>query len=67
MADLINVGKQFLEGLGTAIAAPSQAGAASSLIEHDEKTGRSYLKLPMPTPDALGKLAAILGMLTGKT
>jgi len=67
LADLINVGKQFLEGLGAAIAAPSSADAASPLIEHDEKTGRSYLKLPMPAPDALGKLAAILGMLTGKT
>jgi hypothetical protein len=61
------VGKQFLEGLGAAIAAPSPGTSASPLIEHDEKTGRSYLKLPMPSPDAVGKLAAILGMLTGKT
>ncbi|MFI5378743.1 MAG: DEAD/DEAH box helicase [Tepidisphaerales bacterium] len=66
LTNLISAGRQFLDQLGQSLAAPAGAGAAVPLIEHDEKTGRSYLKLPVPGPGMLEKLAAIVGILTGK-
>ena len=67
LTGLISAGRQFLDQLSQSLFAPAGGdGAASSLIEHDEKTGRSYLKLPVPGPGMLEKLAAIVGILTGK-
>ncbi|MGA2501310.1 MAG: DEAD/DEAH box helicase [Tepidisphaeraceae bacterium] len=67
LAGLISAGRKFLDQLGQSLSSPAGgAGTASALIEHDEKTGRSYLKLPVPGPGMLEKLAAIVGILTGE-
>lgn len=68
--ELIGAGLNFL----TQIAASSQSTAgggngtaAPRLLEVDEKTGRSYLRLPVPDPQVLKKLAeALTGLLTGR-
>jgi len=73
-APLLSAGLKFVEALA---AAPPGSGSGngkqpavtvSPLIETDAKTGRSYLKLPMPEPqvvqqlsDALSRLLAGLG------
>jgi len=36
------------------------AGAASSFIARDERTGQNYLRLPVPSPDVLGRIASVL-------
>jgi hypothetical protein len=64
LSQLINAGLNLL----TEITAPKANGeadgkAASSLLEIDEQTGRSYLRLPLPDPAALTKLAAALARL----
>ena len=70
-ADIAAAGVSFLEKLGQALAAagtpldaPSRAGAASALITHDAKTGRPYLRLPLPDPETLQKIAASLAALS---
>ncbi len=70
---LLNAGLNFLTQLA-ASSQPSGNGrnggngtAASSLLEVDEKTGRSYLRLPVPDPAVLNKLAeALAGLLQGR-
>jgi hypothetical protein len=70
LSGLINAGLNFL----TQIALPERSAgnggngkAVSSLLETDDKTGRSYLRLPVPDPAALNKLAAALaGLLQGQ-
>ncbi|HOT49855.1 MAG TPA: hypothetical protein P5318_09280 [Candidatus Hydrogenedentes bacterium] len=62
----ISAGASFLKSLGDALAAAPPENKADFLsrmlpVEHDEKTGRSYVKLPMPEPAVLN---AALGALT---
>ncbi|MFN0317442.1 MAG: DEAD/DEAH box helicase [Burkholderiales bacterium] len=64
-APLINVGLKFVESLAAAGASKDAKGGAS-WIETDARTGQSYLKLPIPEPAAVQKLAeALSGLLSG--
>jgi superfamily II DNA or RNA helicase len=71
LSDLLTAGLSFLDTLGKALTAgqaPPPEGkhrdvSADSFIGRDEKTGQSYLKLPMPTGETLKKIAAALGAL----
>ncbi|MDD5033568.1 MAG: hypothetical protein PHE55_02320, partial [Methylococcaceae bacterium] len=61
-SDLIGAGVKWME---TFAAAGSEEGARA-WVETDEKTGKSYLKMPMPEPEAVQKLAeALSGFLAG--
>ncbi len=66
-AETLSTGLSFLEKLSHAVVASSTGSHASaqetlsnSLIHRDEKTGAAYLKLPLPPPDQLQKLASLL-------
>ena len=72
LTELLKVGRAFLDGLEQALQPaaakaqqPGAPSAASTLVERDPKTGQSYLKLPMPSPEAIEKFALILRALTG--
>jgi superfamily II DNA or RNA helicase len=65
LADLISLGRQLLDGLGAVLAGSGGITSASDMVERDEKSGRSYLRLPMPKPEALDMLAAVVAMLKG--
>ena len=63
-AEVASAGVSLLEKLATAVSggrgAAGQepaAGLPSALIARDETTGRDYLKLPLPDPSVLGKIA----------
>jgi SNF2 family DNA or RNA helicase len=68
---LLNAGLTFLTQLAGSSQAKVNGGdskAASPLLEIDEKTGRRYLRLPMPDPAVLTKLAgALAGLLQGRS
>ncbi len=75
--ELLAAGMSFLEKLGQAAAGgthPSrrsgqQAGPPAlppQLVERDETTGRPCLKLPLPEPDVMAKLADALTTLLGR-
>jgi hypothetical protein len=58
-------GASFLQGLAQSIKSGSDSesqgtGPLSSLIERDTQSGRSFLKIPLPEPDVLGKLLTSL-------
>jgi hypothetical protein len=67
---LLNAGLNLLTQIAASSKEPSNGGdgkAASPLLEIDEKTGRSYLRLPVPDPAVLTKLAEVLaGLLQGR-
>ena len=42
---------------------PSGVALPSSLLARDEKTGQSYVKLPMPEPEVVQKIIEVLGAL----
>jgi len=60
-APLLSAGIQFLDDL----AAAAKGEARSPFVETDPATGQSYLKLPMPQPEAVERLAAGLLMFLG--
>jgi superfamily II DNA or RNA helicase len=60
-AGLIQTGLSFLQGLQSA-AQPGNRGG-SSMVGTDEKTGVSYLKLPMPKPEMMPQVMQALGTL----
>ncbi len=63
LGGLINAGLNFFTQLAEASRASSNGGngkSMSPLLETDEKTGRSYLRVPMPDPDVLKKITATL-------
>jgi superfamily II DNA or RNA helicase len=65
---LIDAGLQFVQGLAAARAADAGETASDShpWIETDAKTGKSYLKLPVPEPETVHRLAdALAGLLEG--
>lgn len=68
LGELIKMGAQVLTDLEKALDQGGKAGEAplSRMIEKDEKTGRSYLKLPMPEPDTLNKLLTMIGDFASK-
>ncbi len=59
LGGLLNAGLHFLSALSKTVA----GSGAASLVETDEKTGRSYLRLPMPDPAVLSKVAEALARL----
>jgi hypothetical protein len=52
---------------GDARSAPNAPGAGltQALMARDERTGQPYLRLPMPQPEVLQGIAALLGKLAG--
>jgi superfamily II DNA or RNA helicase len=76
-SDVASAGLAFLDKLGQALVTQtaqgpqkeqeteSPLGIASAFIERDE-AGRSYLKLPVPKPDTLKKIAGLLYEMSGK-
>jgi superfamily II DNA or RNA helicase len=72
LGDLLTAGLSFLDKLGKTLGegksgpatpAGASAPAAESIIGRDAKTGQAYLKLPMPSGEALRKIAEALGAL----
>ena len=67
---LLNAGLNFLTQIAASGNSPANGGNgknAFSLLETDEKTGRDYLRLPVPDAGVLNKLAAVLaGLLQGQ-
>jgi len=70
---LIEAGAAFLRQLGDTLAGGRERGAspAASLIETDQRTGRSYLRIPVPDPKliqtAVSALAPLAEFLKGFT
>ncbi len=64
---LLEVGLKFVEGLAAARSTSAERGAQPSpLLETDAQTGKTYLKLPVPEPETVQRLAdALRGFLTG--
>jgi superfamily II DNA or RNA helicase len=66
LGNLLTAGAAFLNELGQTLgqADPSKPTGASSamsrMIDHDESTGETYLKLPLPKGDAMHSLAGLL-------
>lgn len=70
-APLLQVGLQLAQVLsaasnGSTSAAPT-SGATPSWVEKDARTGRQYLRLPLPDPGAVQELAAALSRLMEAT
>lgn len=72
-SDVLSAGLSFLDKLAVVVAEsrkPTAEGAKStaltSMFERDAKTGRNYLKLPMPEPDTLNKIVDLLKTLANK-
>jgi hypothetical protein len=76
---LLQVGMALLQQLATSLPAGGAAGqarkpataatAAPSLIQRDERTGETYLKVPLPKPEvldqAVGAIRALLESFRG--
>lgn len=67
--NLINSGVQFLTTLGKVITQPDQPieKQMGAMIGRDEKTGRSYLKIPLPETDVVKTLFSTLDELISNT
>ena len=70
--DAISAGMSFFEKLGKALADVQGGGDrkpalpdAARLVARDEKSGQPYLKLPLPNPDTLRKIADLFNALAG--
>ncbi|MEW5806045.1 MAG: hypothetical protein AB1756_01635 [Acidobacteriota bacterium] len=61
---LLESAASFLRNLGTLVAASGGSGKNRSfgLVEKDEKTGRSYLKIPIPDENMLKEVTAALDL-----
>jgi superfamily II DNA or RNA helicase len=68
--DVLTAGAQLLENLTRAVAGgateepDSGVSSRSSFIARDEKTGQSYLKLPLPEPKVVQKIVDLVGLLS---
>jgi hypothetical protein len=69
---LLVQGAEFLMNLSQTLTAPSRGSATPSsfnslspLLERDEMSGRAFLKIPMPEPEAIQTLLSSLGTLLG--
>lgn len=64
---LISAGKQALDALAQALASQDDGKALASglKVERDADTGKTYLKLPVPSPDVLGRAVLWLQTLAG--
>lgn len=74
LQDLLRSGAEFFMNLGKVLAPPAAGesgapgegrhqGGMASLIQRDETTGGSCLKIPLPNPEALTQLVSGLGQL----
>ncbi len=70
LSNLLKAGAQFLTSLSKAIEGPGDSTATdknrSILIDKDEKTGKSYLKVPLPEKDVVQNIFAALSELIPK-
>ncbi len=70
LSNLLKAGAQFLTNLSKAIAEPGDTTATDkkrgALIDRDKKTGKSYLKIPLPEKDVIQNIFATLGELISK-
>ena len=66
--EVLTAGMSLLDKLGQALAtgakSASGGGSPGSLVSHDQQTGQSYLKLPMPEPETVQKIVDLFGALT---
>ena len=68
--ELLAAGRAFLDGLERALQPQApQPGEpkppAEAIVERDDKTGRTYLKLPMPSRETVEKIAQVLQVFIG--
>ncbi len=68
LGNLLKAGAQFLTHLSKAITEPeaSTDKGVESLIGKDEKSGRSYLKIPLPEKEVVKNIFSALGDLLSK-
>ncbi|MCR4290213.1 MAG: DEAD/DEAH box helicase [Candidatus Scalindua sp.] len=68
LSNLLKAGAQFLTNLSKAIAEPANATGKNrdTLIDRDKKTGKSYLKIPLPEKDVVQNIFSALGELISK-
>ncbi|MCP5003325.1 MAG: DEAD/DEAH box helicase [Planctomycetes bacterium] len=68
LGNLLKAGAQFLTHLSKAITEPeaSTDKGVESLIGKDEKSGKSYLKIPLPEKDVVRNIFSALGDLLSK-
>jgi hypothetical protein len=62
---LLRAGAAFLKELGAFVTETREPGKspAASLLDKDEKTGRTYLKIPMPDPKIIEGVVSAIGPL----
>ena len=60
---LLRAGASFLKELGAFVSETREPGKspAASLLDKDEKTGRTYLKIPMPDPKIIEDIISAIG------
>lgn len=58
-AALLGVGTQLVDALAAASQPPGE-GKAHPWVERDEKSGQAHLRLPLPEPETVGKIADLL-------
>ncbi len=70
LSNLLKAGAQFLTNLSNAIEGSGDTTATDKnrgiLIDKDEKTGKSYLKVPLPEKEVVQNIFAVLGELISK-
>ena len=68
--NLLKAGAQFLTNLSKAIEKPVDTTSTDKnrgiLIDKDEKTGKSYLKVPLPEKEVIQNIFSVLGKLISK-
>lgn len=63
-AELINQGMQFFSGLAKTLSSPEQTTKlVQSITEKDEKTGQTYLKIPVENQETVSNALNLLGQL----
>lgn len=58
-AALLGAGAQLVEALAAA-SRPAGDGASHPWVERDEKSGQTHLRLPLPEPETVGRIAEVL-------
>lgn len=68
LGNLLKAGAQFLTDLSKAFSGPADSAEKriDSLIGKDEKTGKTYLKVPLPEKDVVKNIFSSLGELISK-
>lgn len=68
LGNLLKAGAQFLTNLSKAISEPAESTEKriGSLVGKDEKTGRTYMKIPLPEKDVVKNIFSALGELVTK-